>query len=231
MVRATIHLRWQVDCEVAEWSAWAQCDAATGRKDRTRFIATRPSSDGNVCPALDDATDCAVQCEMGAWGPWGECSASCGGGKRTRRRAVEVPAKNGGKTCGSTEEADACNTTACVVQARAALCAGSYEADRIASVQQVDCEVAEWSAWAQCDAATGRKDRTRFIATRPSSDGNVCPAVHDATDCAVELHEAAQRGDLAAVKARPLLVAPSVTAVPRRDAVSAARARRRRSRQ
>ncbi len=80
-----------------------------------RPVATRPSSEGRACPALDDATDCAVACVPGAWGQWDECSASCGGGRRTRRRAADITAKNGGTTCGSSDEADACNTAACVV--------------------------------------------------------------------------------------------------------------------
>ncbi len=145
----------QVDCAVGAWSGWAQCDAATGRRERTRSIVTPPSSDGNACPALDDATDCAVACKMGQWGPWGECSASCGGGQRTRLRAVEVPAKHGGPKCGSTEEADACNTAACANKARrTAHSHGGYTA-QIASLVQVG-----------------------------------------------ELHDAAQKGDLAAVQAR-----------------------------
>ncbi len=108
----------QVDCMVGAWGGWSQCDAATGRRERTRPIVTPPSSDGRACPALGDATDCAVACVLGAWAPWGECSASCGGGERTRRRAMEVPANNGGKKCGSTEEADACNTGGCEKKAR-----------------------------------------------------------------------------------------------------------------
>jgi hypothetical protein len=110
----------QVDCAVGVWSGWSQCAAATGRQERTRSIGTRPSSDGRACPALDDATDCAVACVPGAWAPWGECSASCGGGKRARRRAVEVPPKHGGAKCGSTDEAGACNTGGCEKKARTA---------------------------------------------------------------------------------------------------------------
>ncbi len=117
----------QVDCVVEEWSGWSQCVAATGRKERTRFIVTPPSSDGRACPALGDAATCAVACVLGAWAPWGECSASCGGGKRTRRRAVEVLPKNGGEKCSSIEEADACNIHACAVRARIAY---SYDTAR-----------------------------------------------------------------------------------------------------
>jgi hypothetical protein len=105
----------QIDCAVGAWSGWSECDAATGRRERTRPIVTRPSSDGRACPTLGDAADCAVACVLGAWAPWGECSASCGGGRRTRRRAVDITAKNGGTTCGSSDEADACNTAACIV--------------------------------------------------------------------------------------------------------------------
>jgi hypothetical protein len=31
----------QVDCAVGEWSGWSECDAAIGRKERTRFIVAR----------------------------------------------------------------------------------------------------------------------------------------------------------------------------------------------
>jgi hypothetical protein len=109
----------QVDCAVGEWSGWSECDAATGRKDRTRHIVTRPSSKGSACgPALSETTDCVVACALRAWAPWGECSGSCGGGQRTRRRVVEFPAKHGGAKCGSTEEADACNAAACAKRVR-----------------------------------------------------------------------------------------------------------------
>ncbi len=80
---------------------------------------------------------------------------------------------------------------------------------------QVDCAVGAWSRWSKCAAATGRKERTRFIVTRPSSDGNACPALDDATDCIAGLHDAADENDLAAVKARS--GTPSVTGGPGRE--------------
>ncbi len=48
----------QVDCEVAEWSEWAQCAAATGRKERTRPIVTQPEG-GTACPLLEEASACS----------------------------------------------------------------------------------------------------------------------------------------------------------------------------
>ncbi len=48
----------QVDCKVAEWSAWAQCDAATAQKKRTRPIVTQPEG-GTACPLLDEASACS----------------------------------------------------------------------------------------------------------------------------------------------------------------------------
>ena len=111
-------LQVEVDCLPDAWSGWSECDAATGRKERTRHIVTRPSSNGLECPALSEATDCKVACLLGAWSGWGECSASCGSGRHTRRRAVEVPARNGGEQCSSTEEADSCNTEACAKSVR-----------------------------------------------------------------------------------------------------------------
>jgi hypothetical protein len=82
--------RVQVDGAVGVWSGWSQCAAAAGRKDRARHIVTPPSSDGRACPALGDATDCAVACVLGAWAPWGECSASCGGGHAANASAMFV---------------------------------------------------------------------------------------------------------------------------------------------
>ncbi len=68
---------------------------------------------------------------------------------------------------------------------------------------QVDCAVGDWSGWFECDADTGRMERTRPIIMWPSSDGNVCPALDDATGCLGELLlDAAKDGDLAAVEAR-----------------------------
>ncbi len=69
-------------------------------------------------------------------------------------------------------------------------------------LRQADCVVGAWSGWSECDADTGRQDRTREIVTWPSSDGRACPALGDAKDCHAELHDAAKDGDLAAVKAR-----------------------------
>jgi hypothetical protein len=50
--------RLQVECEVAEWSEWAQCDAATGRKERTRPIVTQPEG-GTACPLLEEVSACS----------------------------------------------------------------------------------------------------------------------------------------------------------------------------
>jgi hypothetical protein len=50
--------RLQVDCEVAEWSAWAQCDAATAQTKRTRPIVNQPE-EGTACPLLEEASACS----------------------------------------------------------------------------------------------------------------------------------------------------------------------------
>ena len=46
-----------MDCEVAEWSAWAQCDAATAQEKRTRPIVAQPEG-GKACPRLEQAKAC-----------------------------------------------------------------------------------------------------------------------------------------------------------------------------
>jgi hypothetical protein len=83
------------------------------------------------------------------------------------------------------------------------MCIAAAVAVPTVSYLQVDCAVGAWSGWSECDATTGRKERTRSIVALPSSDGNPCPAVDDAPDCLGELHDAAAKGDLAAVEARP----------------------------
>ncbi len=69
--------------------------------------------------------------------------------------------------------------------------------------RQVDCAVGAWGGW----SATGLRERE--IVTRPSSDGNACPALQELEKkrppmkpSGRELHDAAQKGDLAAVQAR-----------------------------
>ncbi len=47
-----------MECEVADWSAWAQCDAAAAQKKRTRPIVTQPEG-GKACPLLDEASACS----------------------------------------------------------------------------------------------------------------------------------------------------------------------------
>ncbi len=107
-----------IQCVVGDWSGWFGCEGASGRNLRKRKVVTQPSVTSDECPPLEEAQQCKVRCVLAAWQPWSECSVTCCDGRRARRRAVEVSAKNGGAGCGSTEEADGCNSGACSPQVR-----------------------------------------------------------------------------------------------------------------
>merc|ERR1719253_163192 len=87
------------------------------------------------------------------WGGWSKCSSKCGGGMATRVRDVKMPAKHGGKQCGSTSEAKQCNVDAC----------------------EKDCELASWTKWTSCskDCDGGSKRKERMI-KEPAQGSGTC---------------------------------------------------------
>merc|ERR1719238_97430 len=54
-----------------------------------------------------------TNCVVSKWSAWSKCSASCGGGVQTRSRAVLTQPTNGGASCPTLNEQQACNTHKC----------------------------------------------------------------------------------------------------------------------
>merc|ERR1719443_2394835 len=67
------------------------------------------------------------------WSDWSKCTAECEGGVRSRTRSLMTKPMNGGLSCNTAEETEACNTMSC---------------DR-------DCTLARWTPWTPCSVACG----------------------------------------------------------------------------
>lgn len=111
-----------VDCKMAPWSPWGECDAACeatpGDAQETRSRAKkweeehggRSCSDDVVvetrpCQSVKLPKCDAEACKPGPWSPWGQCSELCGPGQQERSRALLVEsadAELGAKPCGVT---------------------------------------------------------------------------------------------------------------------------------
>lgn len=115
----------RVDCEVSPWSDWTPCnkECGTGTQTRKRDIIKKPQNGGTACPAqleLEETKSCNTQdcvkpvdCEVGSWSEWGACDKPCGTGQQTRSREVVKQQADGGKTCPTLTESQACNTQEC----------------------------------------------------------------------------------------------------------------------
>jgi hypothetical protein len=166
-----------VDCEVDNWvpaKCTVECDDScpevpepsevyecggwqtVGRKIVTK--ETMATDDATVscgvrCPDLSrnmkcNQKKCPVDCEMSEWSGWSKCTADCEGGVRSRTRSLMVKPKNGGISCNTAEETEACNTMSC---------------DR-------DCTLASWTDWTPCSVACGggmqSRDKHVMVPTR-----------------------------------------------------------------
>jgi len=149
-----------VDCEVDNWVAQkctVDCDddcpaipdasevyTCGGWQTVQRKVVVQPpaNDDGTVCglqcPDLTrtkrcNQKKCPVNCEMSEWSGWSKCTADCEGGVRSKTRSLMVKPKNGGLSCNTAEETEACNTMSC---------------DR-------DCLLGRWTSWTPCSVACG----------------------------------------------------------------------------
>lgn len=158
------------DCEVGDWSGWSGCDkpCGGGKQSRTRTVITSSHDGGKDCPELIEYHDCNTQecpidCKVGEWGPLSECSKPCGGGIKTQTRQILEEAKFGGIGCPAVSRSEECNTQPC----------------------DVDCQVGEWSPWAECDKVCGggKQKRVRTITAFPVANGKECPPLEEDRDC------------------------------------------------
>lgn len=152
-----------VDCKVTEWSQWSECSATCGggKQSRLRKVAVGSRYGGAACPSLEETKDCnqtpcPVDCIMGQWMAWGACSKECGKGVQSRTRTVTRQAAFGGVACGASFETKECNTQEC----------------------PVDCVMAPWGIWSECDKTCGGgfTSRTRVV-QRPAAFGGVACGV------------------------------------------------------
>jgi len=142
------------DCDVDAWvgkQCTVECDDTCpeipdasevyecgGWQEIYRKVVVAPDGCGLQCPDLSrtkkcNQKKCPVNCEMSEWSGWSKCTADCEGGVRSHTRSLMVKPKNGGLSCNTNEETEACNTMSC---------------DR-------DCTLARWNAWTPCSVACG----------------------------------------------------------------------------
>jgi len=165
-----------VDCDVDNWvgkKCTVECDdSCPAVPDATevyecggwqeiyrKVVVSPPDECGLRCPALGrtkkcNQKKCPVDCEMSEWSGWSKCTADCEGGVRSQTRSLLVKPKNGGISCNTAEETEACNTMSC---------------DR-------DCTMAEWTPWEPCSVAcgTGFQNRARHVLV-PTRGFGKCP--------------------------------------------------------
>jgi len=138
------------DCEVSKWDP-EECTkkCKSGEQKLTRAVLTHPNGGTKCLPlaAMRSCNNqpCPVDCQLAAWSGWSKCSAECGGGVTQRLREVNRAMKYGGKPCGATSQAKACNAQAC----------------------EKDCELSSWTKWSGCskDCDGGTQKRQKFIKT------------------------------------------------------------------
>jgi len=144
-----------VDCDIDNWVG-KQCtvpcdDACPAIPDATevyecggwqeiyrKVVVAPPDECGLRCPDLSrtkkcNQKKCPVDCVMSEWSGWSKCTADCEGGVRSKTRSILTKPKNGGLSCNTNEETEACNTMSC---------------DR-------DCRLGRWTDWAPCSVACG----------------------------------------------------------------------------
>jgi len=144
-----------VDCDVDNWvgqKCTVGCDdTCPDRPDASEVyqcggwqeikravVVSPPDVCGLRCPALSrtkkcNQKRCPVDCVMSEWSGWSKCTADCEGGVRSHTRSLLTKPMNGGLSCNTNEEGEACNTMSC---------------DR-------DCRLAQWTPWSPCSVACG----------------------------------------------------------------------------
>jgi len=125
----------------------------------SREVIVKPNENGVRCPALSrkkkcNQQRCPVNCDQSMWSGWSKCTKECEGGVRGRTRSIIVKPKNGGESCNTVSETEACNTGSC---------------DR-------DCTLKPWTEWGFCTMACGGglQERVRKVDVPTRGEGE-CP--------------------------------------------------------
>jgi len=165
-----------VDCDVDNWvgeKCSVECDdSCPAVPDATevyscggwqainrKIVVDPPDECGLRCPALQrtkkcNQKKCPVDCVMSEWSGWSKCTADCEGGVRSQTRSLITKPKNGGISCNTAEETEACNTMSC---------------DR-------DCSLEAWTSWTPCSVGcgTGFQNRAKHVLI-PTRGFGKCP--------------------------------------------------------
>jgi len=144
------------DCEVSAWDP-EECTkvCAGGDQKLSRSVLVHPNGGAKCLPLGAERRcnefPCPVDCKLHDWSEWSKCSAECGGGVQQRLREVKQAMKYGGKPCGKTSQAQACNPQAC----------------------EKDCDLSSWSDWGACskNCDGGTKKRSKFVKKQPEGEG------------------------------------------------------------
>merc|ERR1719453_758684 len=129
-----------------------------GEQKLTRTVLNHPNGGAKCLPLAAmkkcNMHPCPVDCQVAAWSGWSKCSAECGGGITQRLREVKRAMKYGGKPCGQTSQAIACNGQGC----------------------EKNCELTEWTKWSWCskDCDGGTRKRQKFVKS-PAEGAGKCP--------------------------------------------------------
>jgi hypothetical protein len=193
-----------LDCDMASWvpsecsvSCDDSCDPAKpyicgGWQQMRRDVVVRNNTCGHNCQRETlmkrcGQYKCPVNCEMSEWSGWSKCTAVCNGGVQGRTRSIVEKPKNGGTSCNTVEDQQACGTISC---------------DR-------NCMLAGWTGWTPCSMACsgGFKERFRHVAI-PTRGFGRCPDDnshfrYQKTQC----NEQACRGDEICVAKQDLVIA------------------------
>eukprot|EP00747_Dinoflagellata_sp_TGD_P133916 gnl/TRDRNA2_/TRDRNA2_175267_c2_seq21.p1 gnl/TRDRNA2_/TRDRNA2_175267_c2~~gnl/TRDRNA2_/TRDRNA2_175267_c2_seq21.p1 ORF type:complete len:643 (-),score=153.55 gnl/TRDRNA2_/TRDRNA2_175267_c2_seq21:55-1707(-) len=151
------------DCEVGNWipgecSSPCDPDMKGGMQTLTREVITINTKYGHPCPSLSwqkkcNEFKCPVDCVVSSWSGWSKCTKECGGGVESRNRKLIVKPKDGGQSCDSLQESEACNSFSC---------------DR-------DCTLKKWTKLTPCSKACdeGFQEKFRHI-KRPVRANGFC---------------------------------------------------------
>jgi len=170
-----------VDCELAEWGPFSECNAncSLGTRTRTRQIDTAPLNGGLSCASTTEtrsceAGPCPVDCSVGEWGNWDHCTATCmtdtgvysAAPTQVRLRYITTPPVSTGGACPALQESRECNVVPC----------------------PVDCVLANggsWGAYGKCDKTCGwgLKWKERAVMTQPQHGGKQCPPTETMMPC------------------------------------------------
>jgi hypothetical protein len=159
------------DCELDGWkkkdcsvTCDDKCDAdepftCGGWAEMKRAVIAQPDSCGLKCPELSKYIRCGqfkcpIDCEMSEWSKFSKCTADCEGGLKSRTRAIVHKPMNGGMSCNTVEDSEACNTGSC---------------DR-------DCTLQWWTDFTPCSVACGGgfKEAFRHVLIPTRGQGK-CP--------------------------------------------------------